>query len=88
MSDPKGLGWDRDINPSLYDLYAKKLPWRGWAGQRSPEEKAYIKRVKAMDGKTARGGLFTSGGWQRMEYKAVTSPLINSGIAAHKIEAR
>ena len=68
MSDPKGLGWDRDINLSLYDLYAKKLPWRGWAGQRSPEEKAYIKRVKApMDGKTARGGLFASGAWRRMD---------------------
>lgn len=47
MNDPKGMGWDRGINPSLYDHYAKKLPWRGWAGQRSPEEKAYIKKEKA-----------------------------------------
>ena len=47
MNDPQGLGWDRDISPSLYDLYAKKLPWRGWAGQKSPEEKAYIRGVKA-----------------------------------------
>jgi len=45
--DPNSLGWDRNINPSLYDLYAKKLPWKGWPGQKSAEEKAYIQRVKA-----------------------------------------
>lgn len=60
MNDPKGLGWDRDINPSLYDHYAKRLPWRGWAGQRSPEEKAYISR-KGLIGITTKGHLFTSG---------------------------
>lgn len=47
MNDPKGLWWDRDRDPQLYDLYVRKLPRRGWPGQKSPEEKAYIKRVKA-----------------------------------------
>jgi hypothetical protein len=47
MDDPKGLGWDRNLDPVLYDLYAKKLPWKGWAGNKSPAERAYIKKVKA-----------------------------------------
>ena len=46
MDDPKGLDWDRNLDPLLYDLYAKKLPWKGWAGHKSVEEKAYIRRVK------------------------------------------
>ena len=46
-NDPKGLGWDKTLNPSPYDMYAKKLPMQGWAGVKSPEEKAYVKRYKA-----------------------------------------
>jgi hypothetical protein len=43
-SDPEGLGWDRKDDPSLYDMYAKKLLIRGWAGSMSPAEKAYLRR--------------------------------------------
>ena len=79
MNDPKNMGWDRDRDPQLYGLYVKKLPRWGWAGQKSPEEKAYIKRVKApIDGETIRGGLFTSDGWRRMEDRAITSLMIRT----------
>lgn len=47
MSDSKGLGWDRERNPSLYDLYALKLPWHGWAGKKTKEEREYIRTEKA-----------------------------------------
>lgn len=53
MSDPNGLGWPRSADPALYDLYARKLPWKGWPGAKSPEEKAYIRKVK--DGRHANG---------------------------------
>jgi len=47
----------RDVLKALYDgdpvllkLYLKKLPKRGWAGRKSPEEKAYIRWYKARGG--------------------------------------
>jgi hypothetical protein len=39
-------GFERKDNPELYDLYAKKLPVKNWAGQKSAEEKRFIKSVK------------------------------------------
>jgi hypothetical protein len=59
MNDPKGMGWDRDLDPMLYDLYAKKLPMRGWAGAKSPEEKAYIKRIKEKRSRNRKQGVST-----------------------------
>jgi hypothetical protein len=47
VNDPAGLGWDRELDSVLYDMYARKLPWRGWAGHKSPAEREYIDRIKA-----------------------------------------
>ena len=46
MSDPKHLGWDKKLNPSLYKMYAKKLLIWGWAGVTSSEENRYRKGKK------------------------------------------
>ena len=37
------IGFHRDEDPELYDLYARKLPIRGWPGQMTAAEKAYRK---------------------------------------------
>jgi hypothetical protein len=47
MDDPDGLGWDRALDPELYDFYVKRLPRRGWAGHKSPAEREYIRKVKS-----------------------------------------
>ena len=36
------IGWDRDLDPDLHDLYAKKLLEPGWAGEVDDAEAAYI----------------------------------------------
>lgn len=46
MNDPKEMGWPRELDPALYDHYAKKLPLRGWAGEKTAEEREYIRKVK------------------------------------------
>ena len=46
MSDPKGLGWDKEDAPALYALYAKKLPRRAWPGQLDKAERAYARRTR------------------------------------------
>lgn len=52
MSDPKHLGWDKELNPSLYKMYAKKLLKKGWAGRYSPEEKEYRRRYASKSKET------------------------------------
>ena len=47
MSDPKGLGWDKEDDLSLYNLYAKKLPRRGWAGRMDKAGRTYARRLRA-----------------------------------------
>ena len=38
------IGWDRDLDPNLHDLYARKLLIPGWAGEINNAEAAYIAR--------------------------------------------
>ena len=40
------LGFHRAQAPSLYDVYAKNLLQRGWAGNVNAAEQAYVKRTK------------------------------------------
>ena len=40
------LGFHRIQDPSLYDLYAKKLLIRGWAGSYTQEEEEYRRKAK------------------------------------------
>lgn len=37
------IGWDRELDPELYDFYAIKLLEPGWAGELDHCELAYIK---------------------------------------------
>lgn len=39
--------FERNLDPRLYDLYVKKLPMRGWAGQLSKEERAWLRGNRA-----------------------------------------
>lgn len=49
------LGFHRGQDPDLYDLYARKLLRRGWAGNMTEAEKAFIhgNKVRSPKQKTA-----------------------------------
>ena len=36
------IGWDRELDPEVHDMYARKLLERGWAGLLDLEEAKYI----------------------------------------------
>ena len=40
------LGFHGGQDPALYDMYARKLLQRGWAGNMDAAEHAYLKRKK------------------------------------------